>query len=63
MLFDFELSRGSLRRLLVIVLAVMMIFSQFAVIGYADDGAGQIYTDHKSVSGNAEEERNREVFL
>ena len=53
MLFDFELSRGSLRRLLIIVLAVMMIFSQFAVIGYADDGYDQAYAANASTSGDA----------
>ncbi|MBE6017652.1 MAG: hypothetical protein E7233_08605 [Lachnospiraceae bacterium] len=53
MLFDFELSKGSLRRLLVIVLAVMMVFSQFAVIGYADDGNDQAYAAKASASGDA----------
>ena len=56
MLFDFELSRGSLRRLLIIVLAVMMIFSQFAVIGYADDGYDQAYAANESTSGDAGED-------
>ena len=55
MLFDFEFTKTSLRRLLVILVAVAMIFSQFAVIGYADDGFDQEYTNEGSASGDAEE--------
>ena len=55
MFFDFELSKKSIRRLLVIVVALTMIFSQFAVVGYAYDGS-QTYATNESASGDAGED-------
>ena len=63
MLFNFDFSKVSAKRLLVIVIAIAMVFSQSMVFGYADETGSQdpAAGTEGSVSGNAGEDPTEAV--